>query len=73
MHDDSDELRVFCTLTTISFLHPIDSMVQVLFHPMQPAVLASGSEDGLVCMYNTGACGVRREGTGCDLIVASRR
>jgi hypothetical protein len=26
----------------------------VLFHPTRPAVLASGSEDGLVCLYDTG-------------------
>jgi WD40 repeat protein len=31
-----------------------DLVTKVLFHPTQPTTLASGSEDGLVCLYNTG-------------------
>ncbi len=62
-------------LPTHPFSHPRSSFLpptpvppcQVLFHPSQPAVLASGSEDGLVCLYDTGKARADEEALGTIL------
>ncbi len=63
--DFFDARKTAVTLGRYADAHT-DLVIKVLFHPTQPTTLASGSEDGLICMYNTGVAQAD-EALGCIL------